>query len=595
MKQLLLLLLAVTGLLPLATAQTKNHARAALYAREVDGVVRIAIEIQIDKGWHLYHGPTVEEMGTEGAAGKPTVVELAGKDLEFSEIRFGSMPHPEVQDFGDELKPTIYEHSGTVTIFATATKSDPPARPDTITASLTGQTCMDGPGGMCTDYGEEIRFRNAGKDELFANFAAVMDPKEDPNDPKPPSAGGSDGSKSGGADEHGSNPTDASSSGSTASGTNDPKASEGAGSGSSSGATTGSTDSSVPPEDEGLLAFLLSAVFWGIFTLLMPCTYPMIPITISYFTKQATQKQTSGLSLSIVYGLGIIGIFVVIGLVIGQAIIPFAQHPVTNLLIGLVFVVFALSLFGLFNLQLPSFLMNAAGAASMKGGYVGVFLMGATLVVTSFTCTAPFVGALLGTGAASGDLGRIALGMAVFGATIAIPFAALSMLPGKMKAMPKSGEWMHTLKVTMGFVELAAALKFLSNADLVWECKFLSIEMFLFLWTGIFAVAGLYLFGVIRLEEEGTDRISSGRMVAGLFFSLLSMYSLYGALGNKLDPIMTAIAPNYSNAVGGDGHGVSQGPTKKKGHTIVTDDFQAAVEIAKAEKKRVLINFTGVT
>ena len=119
--------------------------------------------------------------------------------------------------------------------------------------------------------------------------------------------------------------------------------------------------------------------------------------------------------------------------------------------------------------------------------------------------------------------------------------------------------------------------------------------MFLFLWTGIFAVAALYLFGLIRLEEEGTDRISSERMVAGLFFAMMSMYSLYGALGNKLDPIMTAIAPNYSNASGGDGHGVSQAGTKKKAHTIITDDFQAAVELAKAEKKRVLINFTGVT
>ncbi len=605
MKHLLLLLLAVTGFLPLATAQDKNHAKASLYAREVDGVVRIAIEVKIDKGWHLYHGPTPEEMGTPGAVGTPTTIEFEGKDLEFGEFRFATAPHPEEQDFGEDEKPTIYEHRGTVTIFAIATKSDPAAKPDTITASMKGQTCLDGPGGMCFPYSEELRSKGAGKDELFANFAAIMDPKVDPTDPKLPASGGAesmgDAAHSGGAEANGSANSNAGANTSpTGAGTTTDASSNGAKPVAPNDATpkstpSSTTDGSVAPKDEGLLAFLLSAVFWGVFTLLMPCTYPMIPITISYFTKQATQRQTSGLSLSIVYGLGIVLIFVVIGLVIGQAVIPFAQHPVTNLLIGTVFVVFALSLFGLFNLQLPSFLMNAAGAASMKGGYLGVFLMGATLVVTSFTCTAPFVGALLGTGAASGDLGRIALGMAVFGATIAIPFAALSMLPGKLKAMPKSGEWMHTLKVTMGFIELAAALKFLSNADLVWNWQFLSLEMFLFLWTGIFAVAALYLFGLIRLEEEGTDRISSGRMVAGLFFALLSMYSLYGALGNKLDPIMTAIAPNYSNASGGEGHGVSQATTKKKGHTIVKDDFEAACALARQEKKLVMVNFTGFT
>jgi thiol:disulfide interchange protein len=566
MKPFLTLLVVLLGLLPLASAQDRNHAKATLYAREVDGVVRIAIEVKIDKGWHLYHGPTKEEMGTEGAVGLPTTIEFFGDDLEFGEFRFGSAPHPQEQDFGEELKPTIYEHNGTVTIFAKATKTSPDAKLESISAAMAGQTCMDGPGGMCLPYEEEVRFKGAGKDELFANFAAVMDPAADPNDPKP--AGAVHGAAGGATAPTSGTTTD----------------------------TLPPSDSSSPvvPEDDGLVGFLLSAVFWGFFTLLMPCTYPMIPITISYFTKQATQKHTSGLTLSIVYGLGIIAIFVVIGLVIGQAIIPFAQHPVTNLLIGVVFVVFALSLFGLFNLQLPSFLMNAAGAASMKGGYIGVFLMGATLVVTSFTCTAPFVGALLGTGAASGDLGRIALGMAVFGATIAIPFAGLSMVPGKLKSMPKSGEWMHTLKVTMGFVELAAALKFLSNADLVWNWQFLSLEMFLFLWTAIFAVAAIYLFGLIRLEEENVERISPGRMVAGIFFAMLSMYSMYGAFGNKLDPIMTAIAPNYSNAGGGGGHGVSSA-TKRKGHTIVTDDYAAAVALAKSEKKLVLLNFTGVT
>lgn len=563
MKHVLLVLTALWALA--AAAGAENHAKAALYARADGDVVKVAIEVRIDPGWHLYHGPSVEEMGTPGAAGKPTEVELTGTGLEFGEIRFATKPHAEAQDFGADEKHTIYEHSGTITIFALGTKTGGEADLETIRAVLTGQTCMDGPGGVCTDYDEEVRSKGAGKDELFATFAAIMDPAVDPTDPVPPESGASTGSNAGAGAVGSAN--------------------------ASAGTSAPADPSSAAPQS--LLPFLLSAVFWGLFTLLMPCTYPMIPITISYFTKQAEQRRTSNVTLSIVYGLGIVAIFVLIGLVIGQAIIPFAQHPVTNLVIGLVFVVFALSLFGLFNLQPPAFLMNAAGAASMKGGYLGVFLMGATLVVTSFTCTAPFVGALLGTGASTGSVGRIAIGMAVFGATIAIPFAGLSMLPGKAKSMPRSGEWMHTVKVTMGFVELAAALKFLSNSDLVWNWQFLSREMFLLLWLAIFATAALYLFGVIKLKDEATAEISPGRMVAGLFFALLSAYSLYGALGNKLDPIMTAIAPNYSNAEGAViGHA---GGKRGSAHVIVADDFEAAVARARDEKKRVLINFTGVT
>lgn len=566
MKHVLLVLTALWALAAAAGAQ--NHAKATLYARADGDTVKVAIEVRIEKGWHLYHGPTVEEMGTEGAIGKPTQVELTGTGLEFGEIRFATKPHPEEQDFGPDDKHTIYEHSGTITIFARGTKSGE-VDLETIAASLHGQTCMDGPGGVCTDYDEEVRSKGAGKDELFASFAAIMDPAVDPTDPIQPATSAA---------------SDASSTTTTPSATSTD----------TSSTTAPAVGGAVKPatKDEGLLAFLFQAVFWGLFTLLMPCTYPMIPITISYFTKQAAQRKTSVLPLSLTYGAGIVLIFVLIGLTIGSVIIPFAQHPVTNVAIGLLFVVFALSLFGLFNLQPPAFLLNAAGQASMKGGYVGVFLMGATLVITSFTCTAPFVGTLLGTAAASGGFGRIALGMAVFGATIAIPFAFLSMLPQRAKSMPKSGEWMHTLKVTMGFVELAAALKFLSNADLVWGWGFLSREMFLLLWVGIFAVSAFYLFGFIKLEEESHDRVSSGRMVAGLFFALLAMYSLYGALGNKLDPIMTAIAPNYSNAETGPSSAHAE---SKRGHTIVKDDFAAAIELAKRDKKRVLVNFTGFT
>jgi thiol:disulfide interchange protein DsbD len=348
------------------------------------------------------------------------------------------------------------------------------------------------------------------------------------------------------------------------------------------------------PQVEGeasLLAFLLLAVAGGLFALMMPCTYPMIPITISFFTKQAEARDGNVLPLSLAYGGGIVAIFVAIGVIIGPVVLAFAVHPVTNIIIGLMFVVFALALFGAITLNPPQFLMRGASKASTKGGYIGVFLMGMTLVITSFTCTAPFVGSLLSFGATGGGLMRVALGMGVFGLTMAIPFVILSLVPGRLRSMPSSGEWMNTLKVTLGFVELAAALKFISNADLVWGWDVLSKELFYMLWGGIFLVTALFLFGMIYLKGYGSnDGIKPGRMLAGTGFLLFSLYNFHGYAGNDMDFVMTAIAPPYSS------HAAADGTTlEKKTHTIVKDDYEAALGSAKVSGKLLLINFTGYT
>ncbi|MEM7199186.1 MAG: cytochrome c biogenesis protein CcdA [Planctomycetota bacterium] len=365
-----------------------------------------------------------------------------------------------------------------------------------------------------------------------------------------------------------------------------------------------------PDEDKGaiadvddvasksLSAFLLAAIFWGLLTLAMPCTYPMIPITISFFTKQADQRGGKVLPLALTYGFGIIAIFVLIGVVVGDPIVRFAASPITNLVIAALFFVFALSLFGVFTLKPPQFLMRSATSASQQGGYVGVFLMGATLVVTSFTCTAPFVGSLLAFGAnADGGLGRVVLGMAVFGATMALPFVFLSLAPGRMKSMPRSGEWMNTLKVFLGFVEIAAALKFLSNVDLAWHWQLLSRELFLFLWAGIFGIAGFHLLGVIRLKGEGGE-VGPGRLVSGLSVVLLAIFFAVLGTGGKLGWIMSAIAPPYSSRVATAAAGPGEGqPTEtlEAKHEIVIDDYDKAREIAIATNRKLLLNFTGVT
>jgi thiol:disulfide interchange protein DsbD len=417
----------------------------------------------------------------------------------------------------------ILGHSGTIVVYARGTLA-PGATEPKAWGEIEGQTCAD----VCVDYEETFVSQGRGPDAVWSGWEAAM---------SAPHAAASAGA---------------------------PRA-----------------------EQEGLLAFLLLAIAGGLFALVMPCTYPMIPITISFFTKQAEKRGGNALSLALAYGAGIVLIFVVIGVVFGSLIIPFATHPVTNLVIGGAFVYFAFVLFGVVNLRPPAFLMNVAGSASMKGGYAGVFLMGATLVVTSFTCTAPFVGSLLSFGASEGDVVRVALGMAVFGLTMAVPFVFLSLVPARIRAMPRSGEWMNTVKVFMGFVELAAALKFLSNSDLVWQWQLFSRELFLLLWSLIFAAAGLYLFGVF---SRGGPRPGRRRLTSGALTLLFAVYCLWGMSGRKLDFVMTAIAPNYSGGLLG-WNWYSPGGS----WTIVKDDYDAALARAARENKLLLINFTGFT
>ena len=569
MNLLLLLWLGFAGLLsPQSDDSPKAH--ATLYARAEGADVRAAIEIRIDPGWHLYHGPTRADLGPEDAVGKPTKVDFAGAGIEWSLARF---PAPErvVQDFGE---PTyIHQHSGTIVVYARGRKVDPGADVGALSVTLDGQTCDEG--SVCLPYGETVTSSGAGPDALFAAFPSdlLVGAQAIENGTPPDGPGAATGAAAKPAGE----PAKAA-----------PAVTAPA-------ATTAAEQA--PGGELGLLEFLLSAIGWGLFTLLMPCTYPMIPITISYFTKQAAQRKASVLPLSLAYGAGIVLIFVLIGVTVGPLIIPFAQHPVTNLIIGGFFLLFALALFGVVDLSPPASLMNLAGQASRQGGYLGVFLMGATLVITSFTCTAPFVGTLLATGAASGDLGRVALGMGVFGATMAVPFVFLSLVPDRVKAMPRSGEWMHVLKVTLGFVEVAAALKFLSNVDLVWNWGWLSRELFLFLWLGIFLAAAMYLFGLVRLKDEGTNEIGPKRMVAALGFFLFAIYCGYGALGNSLDPIMLSLVPPYSNREAPATIGRADGGADEvaKDHVIVKDDYAAAVARAAREKKLVFVNFTGFT
>ena len=293
------------------------------------------------------------------------------------------------------------------------------------------------------------------------------------------------------------------------------------------------------------------------------------------------------------------------GVAADQGIADFATNPWLNLFIGIVFLVFALSLFGLFDLKPPQFLMRQASQASQKGGLLGVFLMGLTLVVTSFTCTAPFVGSVLAL-SASGGTGQVVLGMVVFGLTMAIPFVFLSLVPGRIAAMPKSGMWMNTLKVTLGFVEVAAAIKFLSNAEVKWQLRLLPRELFYLSWAVILGLAGIYLLGWIKLKGESGE-IGPGRLVSALFMLGLATYFGNGAMGNQLANDVEGIAPPYtmraqgnvlhaagaSKASAGAGTANSANGAHGGGHEIVIDDYDTAHKSAVSQGKKLFINFTG--
>ncbi len=515
--------------LPRRDEHVSGEADATLYTRldPADPTrVRAAIEIDLTDGWHLYHS----EKGNELGIGVPTTVTLAGEGIVWGPVRW---PAPEEIDQGDIIEGAwIWGHHEDLVLFAEGTL-EAGATWRGAYATLEGQTCE----AQCIGYKETAYTQGAGPDSVWAAW--------------------SDRDRAGESGRP---------------------------------ALELTLGDDAPAEEETPLAlFLLEAVMWGLITLLMPCTYPMIPITISFFTKQADARGGNVLPLSLAYGAGIVLIFALIGVVVGPAIVPFAQGGLLNLVIGLLFFYFALVLLGYVDLQPPRFLMNAAGKASTKGGLLGVFLMGACLVVTSFTCTAPFVGTLLARGATGGDLTRVVLGMGVFGLTMAIPFVALSLVPGKIQALPRSGSWMNTLKVTLGFVEIAAAFKFLSNADLAWGWLVISREVFLGLWALIFLVTGLYLFGVVKVKGV-EEPVGAKRGAAAMLFTLFAVYCGYGLVGNKLDIVMDTMAPPYS---GGRLHA----PLYDFGGdwVVVVDDLDQAVETAKAQKKLVLVNFTGHT
>lgn len=341
--------------------------------------------------------------------------------------------------------------------------------------------------------------------------------------------------------------------------------------------------------DMSLLYIFLAGFLGGLIALMTPCVWPMIPMTVSFFLKQNKSRRGS-VGQAALYGVSIVVIYVLLGLVItalfgASAMNDLATSAVFNIIFFLLLVVFAISFFGGFELTLPASWTNKIDAkVDTTTGILSVFFMAFTLVLVSFSCTGPIIGTLLVEAAASSNFVSPAVGMFGFALALALPFTLFAMFPTMLKSMPKSGGWLNTVKVVLGFLELALALKFLSVADLAYGWRILDREVFVALWIVIFALLGVYLLGKLTFpHDDKVDKVSVPRFLLGVISLAFAVYMLPGLWGAPLKSI-SAFAPPLS----------TQDFSLYEGDVSASaDDFEQGMELARRQGKPVMIDFSG--
>ncbi|MDX9892633.1 MAG: cytochrome c biogenesis protein CcdA [Bacteroidales bacterium] len=371
-------------------------------------------------------------------------------------------------------------------------------------------------------------------------------------------------------------------------------------------------------EDQSMLTFFFLAFLGGLAGLLMPCVFPMIPMTISYFLKMKEKAKF----YAVVFGLSIVVIFIIIGIGLSLIFGPdfaniLSTHWIPNLLFALIFIIFAISLFGYFEIALPSSWINKSAKMESSGGIIGVFFMALTLVLVSFSCTLPIAGAVA-LGSADGSFLKPIIGMLGFSLGIAVPFTLFAFFPGMLKTLPKSGGWMNTLKVVLAFVELAFALKFINVPDQTYHWGILDREVYLAAWIVIFSMMGFYLLGKIRFPHD--DEMPVQKSWIRLFFTIITftfvVYLIPGMWGAPLKAISGWLPPvttqdfDVNKIVQEELQTVSFTGTATP-ETKMTEtpkyadkmhlpygikgyfDYHQALKVAKIENKPVFVDFTG--
>ena len=372
-------------------------------------------------------------------------------------------------------------------------------------------------------------------------------------------------------------------------------------SGDASHLEVGCGDGIVAEEDKSYWGIFLAGMLGGLLALLTPCVFPMIPLTVSFFTKRSPTRQ-KGIANAIIYSTSIILIYVILGFLVtvtlgSDALNAMASNVFFNMLFFVIFFIFALSFFGAFEITLPSSWVNKADQASDKGGLVGIFFMAFTLSLVSFSCTGPIIGTLLVEAArGSSYLGPI-MGMTGFALALALPFGLFAAFPGWLNTLPKSGGWLNSVKVVLGFLELALAMKFLSNVDLAYLWGLLKREVFIAIWIVIFGLMGLYVLRKLNFSHDSVmHHLGTGRLIVAIITLSFTVYLIPGLWGAPLRAISGFPPPDFYKEWTNTSSGASAGGSHSETcpHNLnCFNDYEEGMAYAQQVGKPVMIDFTG--
>lgn len=344
-------------------------------------------------------------------------------------------------------------------------------------------------------------------------------------------------------------------------------------------------------EKSGLLWLFILGIGGGLLALIMPCTFPMIPMTVSFFLKRNKDRK-GAIREAIIYGLSIILIYTIPTAIIAyslgsDALNAMASSVFFNLLFFAVFVYFAFSMFGYYEINMPSWLVNKSDKMGDSSGLAGIFFMAFTLALVSFSCTGPVLGSFLVAATTQGNYLDLIIVMLGFSTAMAVPFALFAMFPTMLQSLPKSGAWMTTVKVVFGLIELAFALKFLSNIDLAYHWGIIKLELFLGIWAGISIFTGLYLLDKVNIfpHDSKSEKLSPARIALALVFFVFGGYCAYGITGSNLSLISGFPPPSYYTF-------------KKQAHDCPSGltcfkNYDEGIAAAKIANKPIMIDFTG--
>ena len=348
-------------------------------------------------------------------------------------------------------------------------------------------------------------------------------------------------------------------------------------------------------EEEGLVGTFLLGFLLGLAALFTPCVFPMIPMTVSFFTKQS-KNRADGIKNALLYGFFIIFIYTGLGLALTaffgvDVLNVISTDPLFNVFLFALLLVFGFSFLGAFEIQLPSSWANKADQASDRGGILGIFFMAATLAIVSFSCTGPLVGSAL-AGAATGSFAAPTAVMLGFSIALALPFGLFAVFPGWLNSLPQSGGWLNSVKVVLGLVEIGFAFKFLSNADLVLQLGLLPRELFIAIWVAVSLAIAFYLFGWFTLPHDSkVERLGVFRFSTGLVFMMFAVYLVPGMWGAPVNLISGFPPPMFYSEWQGGGGSAEGGHA---GHVEARfDDYDEGLAAARAEGKPMLLDFTG--